>query len=416
MTESFETTAFRKAARPQRPLRVCHLAYTFYERDTRVIRYVEACLERGDEVDVIALRQPDQSRVTDSGGARVFHVQRRSITEKGAWAYLLKILWFCIKSTRLLTVMQLRRRYDVVHVHNVPDFLVFAAWLPKLMGARVILDIHDILPELYAGKFGSAAGSRMFKWLLIVERQSCRFSDHVITANHLWHDRVVGRAVPADRCTPILNYPDLKVFKPLPDQEGRAKGPFLMLYPGSLNHHQGLDIAIKAFALVHDRMPDAEFHIYGEGPARPGLEQLTQECGLTGRVRFMAHVPLGEVSALMASASVGVVPKRADGFGNEAFSTKTLEFMACGVPVVVARTRVDAHYFNDSLVRFFTPGEPADLARVLLDMYDNRWHQAALIHAAREFAVVNSWQERIGDYLGIVDSLAAAPQPEALAG
>jgi glycosyltransferase involved in cell wall biosynthesis len=396
--------------------RVCHLAYTFYENDNRVIRYAEAIAERGGDVDVIALRRKGQSRTADLRGVRIRRVQRREITENSAAAYLVKVVWFSIKAAIHLTCLQLRKRYDVVHVHNVPDFLVFAAWAPRLMGARIILDIHDILPELYAGKFGVGRASFVFRSLLMVERLSCRFADHVLVANHLWHAKLVKRAVDAHKCTAVLNYPDLRLFKPAPGVEVDAQ-KFLILYPGTLNHHQGVDIAIEAFALVKDRMPEAEFHIYGEGPARSALVQLIREYGLAGRVKVIDRVPLSQVSAVMASASVGVVPKRGEGFGDEAFSTKILEFMACGVPVIVSRTQIDAHYFDDTLVHFFVPGDADDLARVLLDTYQHRSEDGARVQAARDFAVVHSWQEHVVDYLRVIESLVGtAHQPEAVAG
>lgn len=386
-------------------LRICHLAYTFYENDNRVIRYAEAMAHRGHQVDVIALRRSGQSTSGVSKGVRIYRIQRRAINERWAWAYLLKILTFLTTSTVLLGALQVRRRYDVVHVHNVPDFLVFAALVPRLMGARIILDIHDIVPELYAGKFGSRQESLVFRSLLLVERLSCAFADHVIVANHLWYDKLIRRTVSASKCTPILNHPDLSLFGPPPDSSRRRDDRFIMLYPGTLNHHQGLDIAIRAFGLVRDQMPTAELHIYGEGPARAGLQQLTRELGLVDRVRIMDRVPLSEVSGVMGAADVGVVPKRADGFGNEAFSTKILEFMACGVPVIVSRTQIDAHYFDDTLVRFFVPGEETDLGRVMLEVYEHRLQHDVWVRTARDFAVLNSWQEHVVDYFRVIESL-----------
>ncbi len=388
-------------------LRICHVAYTFYENDNRVIRYAEAFSEQGHQVDVVALRRPGQSRNGCVRGVRVCRLQQRSVNEKRAVTYLAKIVWFLIQTMVLLTFRSIRRRYDVVHVHNVPDFLVFAALVPKLLGARVILDIHDILPELYAGKFSSDEGSTVFRALLAVERASCRFADHVIIANHLWYDKLVRRTVAAEKCTTILNYPDLRLFKREGAPRDASADKFTFLYPGTLNYHQGVDVAIKAFALAADRMPGAEFHIYGEGPARSELVRLIDELRLADRVKLMARVPLDEIPRVMAAADAGVVPKRAEGFGNEAFSTKILEFMACGVPVVVSRTRIDAHYFDDTLVRFFASGQEGDLAAVLFDMYQNRANSCDLVRAAREFAVRNSWQERVADYRGLVESLLA---------
>jgi glycosyltransferase involved in cell wall biosynthesis len=386
---------------------VCHIAYTFFDADNRVMRYVQALSSRGDQVDVIALRQPDQAwREAGADGVRHFRIQRRSPTEKGPLAYLLKLLWFCLKSSLLATALHVRRRYDVVHVHNIPDFLVFSAWLPKLLGASVILDIHDVVPELYAGKFGAGGESRTFKALVAVERLCCRSADHVIIANDLWRTKLVARSVADGRCTTFLNYPDLDIFRPAAAEEKSAARGFRILYPGSLNYHQGLDLAIRAFAKVHAQMPDADFHIYGRGPTLPDLIRLSKELGLEDRVRFMEGVSLLQIAPIMASASVGVVPKRNEGFGSEAFSTKIFEFMACGVPVIVSRTRIDAHYFNDALVNFFEPGNADDLADVLLRTYQDRAGQAARVQAARAFAEHYSWQNRSGNYCALIDSLA----------
>jgi glycosyltransferase involved in cell wall biosynthesis len=392
------------AASPAR-LRVCHVAYTFYEGDNRVMRYAREMASQGHDVDVVALRQAGQPTTTTLDGVRVMRIQQRSVTERAAVVYLAKLLWFLAKATALLSALHLKRRYDVVHVHNVPDFLIFAAIVPKLGGARLILDIHDIVPELYAGKFGGDDQSPAFRSLVLVERASCALANHVIVANDLWHDTLVRRS--ARHCTTILNYPDLSIFKPLPAEPRKGEGPFVFLYPGSLNHHQGVDIAVKAFSLVQNEMRGAELHVYGEGPAKPLLIRLVDDLNLAGRVRIMDRVPITEMARLIAAADVGVVPKRADGFGNEAFSTKILEFMASGVPVIVSRTRVDAHHFNSMLVRFFVPGDERDLAMAMLDVFTDRGNARTRADAAHRFAVRNSWQARGGDYRELIAALVA---------
>jgi glycosyltransferase involved in cell wall biosynthesis len=274
------------------------------------------------------------------------------------------------------------------------------------MGAQTILDIHDALPELYATKFGSSLDSAVFRWLVLVERLSCRFADHVVVANDLWRQKLVRRSAAAEKCTTLLNYPDLRLFKPLAEKRKPRDGRFIILYPGTLNRHQGLDIAIKAFALAKDRMPNAEFHIYGEGPARAELMRLTKECGLNGRVRLMAPVPIGKIASIMASADLGVEPKKAEGFGSQALSTKILEFMACGVPAIVSRTEVHAYYFDDTLVRFFAPGNEIELAEALVEVYSHSLDQD-WVRRALDFASRYSWQKRVVEYEDLIDSLAA---------
>lgn len=66
---------------------------------------------------------------------------------------------------------------------------------------------------------------------------------------------------------------------------------------------------------------------------------------LSDRILIKPPYPLREIAFVMANADLGVVPKRNDSFGGEAFSTKILEFMALGIPVVVADTKIDKCYF-----------------------------------------------------------------------
>ena len=171
------------------------------------MRYVQTLAERGEQVDVIALRRQGRPWRESVASVHLYQIQRRDTTEKRPWTYLFKTLWFWLKSMLLTTVLQIRRRYHVVHVHNVPDFLVFGAWLPKLMGARVILDIHDIVPELYAGKFqpysfiGSFSVAHFDRACLLL------FADHVIVSNDFWRDKLTSRSVRASKCTTILDDP-----------------------------------------------------------------------------------------------------------------------------------------------------------------------------------------------------------------
>ncbi|MGH9163398.1 MAG: glycosyltransferase family 4 protein, partial [Vicinamibacteraceae bacterium] len=347
-------------------------------------------MERGDDVDVIALRRPGQPRVGEEHGVRVIRLQRRAKTESTPLTHLAKLLWFALQAFAVLTVRHLRRRYDIVQVHNIPDFLVFAALLPKLTGAKVILDIHDVLPELYAGKFDAGPDSAVFRALLLVERLSCKFADSVVVANHIWHERLVQRAASSAKCLTILNSPDLRLFKPQSRERTPPNGKFIILYPGSLSRHQGLDTAIRAFAGVVDLLPDAELHIYGEGPAKAELEGLTRHLAVEDRVQLHAPLPVEQIAEVIASAAVGIEPKMADRFGNEAMSTKVLEFLASGVPVILSRTRAHMLYFDHPSVRFFASGDHRELADALLDAYHHRPDDTSAQRAV-EFASSYGW-------------------------
>ena len=385
-------------------MRICCIAYTFYESDTRVRMYAEALAQRGDHVEVMALKEDSQVRYRLLKGVHVYGIQTRRPNERGKADYLYRLIEFLIRSAFLLTKRSIRNPYNVVHIHSVPDFEVFAAFFAKMMGAKVILDIHDILPEFYSSKFNVDPKSIAFRILLWLEKASTAFADHVIVANHLWKQKLIQRSTRENKCTAILNYPDASIFF----RRGnlRLNRRFLIVYPGTLNNHQGVDIAIRSFARICDQVPHVEFHIYGAGGMKEYLVELTRKLGLQNRIIFKGWCSAEKIGEIIAEADLGVVPKRNGSFGGEAFSTKILEFMAAGVPVIVSATKIDRYYFNDAVVRFFEPESEADLAEKMLGLINDDEERARLAAKADEFLENYKWENRKYEYFRLVDGLA----------
>lgn len=385
-------------------MRVCMVAYTFYEPDNRVRRYAETLVRRGDQVDAIVLRQTGQQTRTVVSGVNVYKIQRRKLNEKMKIQYLFKLLLFLFKSACKLTQLHWQKKYDVVHVHSVPDFEVFATLFAKLTGTKVILDIHDIVPELFAGKFKAGKDSLFFKLLLWVEKISMAFADHVIVANHIWFQRLIGRSVAPEKCSVVMNYPDPSIFT-IRKQSSGISDRFVMIYPGTLSIHQGLETAIKAVDLIKNEIPDLEFHIYGKGTDEEYFIKLVHKLKLENRVIFRSMVPIEKLPRLMADADLGVEPKLKRSFGNEAFSTKILEFMTVGIPVIASDTMVHTHYFDESMVKFFRSEDENDLARCIILLRKEEKIRRNLVKNAFKYIEKNSWNIKKYSYLNIVDSL-----------
>jgi glycosyltransferase involved in cell wall biosynthesis len=405
--ESAQTLArFSPGSHSNGRLRVCMLAYAFYESDTRILQYATALAERGDTVDVIALRRnSSQSEFEVINGVNVYRIQERTVNEKGLFAYVSRILRFAFRAARFLRRKHMEHPYDVVHVHNVPDFLVFSAVYPKWKGARIILDVHDLLPEFYASKFKISHRSLLFHVLVLMERCSAAFSNHVIIANHLWRHRLVSRSSRPEKCSVVRNRPDLSIFVEA-SKKREQDGKFLLTYPGSLNGHQGLDVAIRAFASISDRIPNAEFHIYGEGPAKPSLIELAKNLGAGDRIVFHDFLPSRDIARVMAQTDLAIEPKRAtSAFGNEALSTKILEFMSLGVPVIASKTTIHAYYYDETIIQYYENDDESQLAAQILRLANDPALRQSLADNAKRYALENTWDARKGEYLRLVDSL-----------
>lgn len=380
------------------------IAHAVYEYDSRIMGYAKALADEGHHVDVIALTDGNRKApARRQGRVHVIPVQAVGKKKAGRIYYLSCVMGFLVRAGWLAMRRDCKKHYDLVHVHSVPDFLVFAALFPRLRGAKVILDIHDILPEFYLSKFGQTSRSVVYRLLLGLERLSARFAHHVIAANDIWRAKLVSRSVPAGKCSVMLNFPDRAIFQ----RRGENKNGHrvVIMYPGTLNQHQGIDIAIRAFSRIKHQLPSAEFHIYGTGPQEDSLKRLAAELNVADRVKFNGFQPLSAIAALMADADLGVVPKRNDAFGSEAFSTKILEFMAMGVPVVVADTKVDRYYFDNSLVKFFAAGDEASLAEAMLAVLQNRDLRERLLGNASRFAAIHDWERHKHDYISMVERL-----------
>jgi glycosyltransferase involved in cell wall biosynthesis len=175
-----------------------------------------------------------------------------------------------------------------------------------------------------------------------------------------------------------------------------------------------LDIGNRALQLLRSKIPGAEFHIYGDGASKLQLMQLAEELGLKEAVHFYNPVNVEDVPDLIAEADIGVVPKRADSFGNEAYSTKIMEFMAVGVPVVVSDTRIDRYYFDKTIVRFFESGNPEKLADAMFELLNDCELRRTLTKRASEYVLANNWGTRKDAYLRLVDKLCGAPNAASL--
>lgn len=401
----------RQAGRSfRRSSHIALVAYSHYATDGRIKRYAEALAERGDRVEMLSTRESlDEPQHFSDRGVQVHQIfDRLDDNQTKPMDYLIPIVRFLVRARRWLNEAGKCDPLEVIHVHNVPDFLVFAATKARHQGAKVILDIHDLVPEFFGSKFGGRKRGLTIAALRWMEWLSARQADHVIVSNDLWLGTYALRTGSMHKASVFVNYVDSTIFRP--DPAAQPNGKPIIIFPGGLQWHQGVDLAIRAFAEVSAQMPAAEFHIYGWGNMKGELIKLAKELNLEQKVRFFEPVSIDEIAKIIPQATLAVVPKRADGFGNEAYSTKIMEMMAVGVPVVAAATKIDRYYFNESLLKFFEPGNPKAMAEAMVAVLTDEKLRSELVKNALAHAAQNSWDIHKYRYLRLVDDLVV-PAP-----
>jgi len=381
-----------------------------YSRDAYLRRYANALADAGAQVDVLCLRDPNQSFSTQRNGVRVFTIPITREYESGRRHLLEYGMAFILFSARLLT-LYIQNHYQVIHVHNMPDFLAFTALIPGTLGAKLILDIRDPMPEIYMSKREHLTNALVVKLMQVQEKLSSLLADAIIAANSNFKDNLVERGIPAHKIT-IVNYvPDPKVFDRGGFKEERRNQDrhFTLIYPGTIAPRYGLDVAIRALPLLVTKIPQIRLMIIGPQTEHVGeLAALAQQLGVSFFVQFKPVIPVDEVSGQIGQADVGIYPALPDPHMDIATPMKVLEYAVMGIPIIASRLKILEDLFTDSALMLFDPGNVDQFARCVLELFRNPARREQLVRNADSvFVRPHSWSNERRAYFDLLDRLLA---------
>lgn len=395
-------------------------AYTNYRRDPRVKREAEALAESGHRVVFLARRQHGEPNREIIEGVEVIKTPGLRNKCTSFVEYMLDYIIFFLMILAHLSVRPLR--YQAIHINNMPDFLVFAACLPRLLGVPVIHDIHDLMPEIYMEKFSSGEKHWIVSLMKIQERWAGKFASAVLTVEDRLKDILSGRGIPREKIHVLMNLPDDRIFakrESLPSKPEDA--PFVMVYHGTLARRLGLDIAIEAVYKARNAVPRMELRIIGAGEERVRLVALRDRLELQDVVKFSeGFVPVEKIPAMILDADVGLIPLRISGGTDIMLPTKLLEYVTMGIPCITPETGTICRYFDEDMVRFFEAENADSLAEAIIALYRDPGKRIALSRNATErFANIYNWSVHKKIYINLVERLLGrknAPYPRMKAG
>lgn len=386
--------------------RVCIIRQQ-YHGDPRVARECNALMECGHEVDWICLRQAGEPLRERRGQLTIWRLPPQPDPAPNPGRHLLEYATFFVLAAGLAAGLHLRRRYRLVQVNTLPDVLVFAAAVPRLLGARVLLDLHECMPEFFASKFHTSLRSPAVRLIATLEQLSIRFADLVITPTALMREAFVSRGADPAKIFVIMDGADEAIFHPVPRTGGdRDRSVFTLLCHGTVEERYGLDTTIRAVALLAGEMPDLRFQVYGEGSYLGRLRELAKELGVADRVSFSgSFVPIDQLVQAIADADVGLVAMKRDVFRDLTIAAKMFDFIAMRKPMVVSRTRSVEQLFDPSSFEMFESDDPVDLARAIRAIRTDTNHRAELVRRAAAAVEPYRWPQQRRIYLEVVNRL-----------
>jgi len=376
-------------------MRICHVAYAYFPADPRLRREIDALRDAGYDVDVICLRGENEASVETVHGTRITRIPlraRRGGRIRYAFQYA---LFFVLSSVELLRLNRLQK-LRVVHVHSLPDFQVFCSLPLKLRGVRVILDLHEALPEIVAARFRPRVGSLLIRLARAAEHLSVLFADEVITVNDTISHLVMERSEPRREPVVVMNSPDSRVLRvgdvdALKRQLGLDSDPTIV-YVGGINPERDLTTLLRAVSSLRDRRPmQVVIAGYGDPAYVQSLQQMASGLPTSHAVRFLPRIPQDQVLTYLALSSLGVISYEESPLTEVAIPTKVFEYAAVGKPMAIARLRALVDLFGDA-AEFFRAGDERDLAVAIERILADRLHAEHLADKAREVLGRCSWE------------------------
>ncbi len=323
--------------------RVAMLAHTLYLFDPRVRREAEALAEKGVEVHVIGLSEEGYTAQPQLSNAIVngVHIHRLPIKKKrgNSLRYLYEYFMTGFLGGLKLAALHFRGKVNVVHIHNMPDILILSAVVPRLGGSKLVLDIHDPMPELSMNSSTGISGKLLVRFLRLQEKVSCWLADRVISVNESMRENLRAKGVSDDKIFIVHNFPDQRVFPicDIPVSWPRNANGLTLLYCGTVTKDYDLSLVVKAIARLAGEVP-IKLRIAGAGTTLAEVLNLARSLGVADSIEVIGVIPLERVHEEMRKADVGISCQRGSVFGDLCFSTKIVEYLTQGLPVLTPQT------------------------------------------------------------------------------
>ena len=390
--------------------RAAVLLFSYYPADPRPRRAAEALVAEGVSVDLICLQNDGAPRREVIRGINVLRIPIKRCRGTKV-KYISQYSAFLMASFWQLALRSFSRRYDFVHIHNMPDVLVFSALVPKLLGAKIILDLHDPMPELMQTIFGLPEASFGVRLLKYLEKRSIGFADLVLTVNLACKRIYSSRSCRAEKITVVMNAPEDQIFlfkRPTLNSSNGDKlpRPFSILYHGSLVPRNGFDLAVDALALMRERIPNLQLTVCGERSSYfEEVMRSAQERGLAELVQYLGVKNRREMVEVINRCDIGVVPNHRNTFTEINTPTRIFEYLSLGKPVIAPRTLGIEDYFGDDELIFFEAGDGRDLARQIEFAYFNREELVRIVERGQRIYLANTWSRQKLRFLYSIDRL-----------
>ena len=387
---------------------ICMITISSYPHDPRIRREVEELEKNGYEIDIISISFENQKKIEKYGNITAYRVAEYLPGREEMVQYLVYSFLYMIKSFFKLQQLHKKRKYSLIQIHNMPDYLIFVAFIQKLLKVPLILDIHDLTLELFEEKWPGLKYKFIKRIIKKIEKISCSFADHIITVTEGCKEKLVQRGISPDKITLILNTANIKIFKFSTRSEYQIINKNAkLIYHGTVAKRFGIHLIIDAMKFVIEKIPGSVINIYGryDSNYKSYLNERIDVLGLSENVKLNGVLDRDEVPDVIRNSDIGVVPYLNNPYMHLALPTKACEFAAIGIPIVSTYLHTMTLTFGSDSISFVNSENPEEFATRIIELCLNPELRKLRVDEAYQDVSEISWEVMGKRYTELINRL-----------
>lgn len=364
--------------------------------DRRV--WQEATALRGAGYDVAVICPQMHAYTTPEETLEGIHIYRHPlrVEARGVLGFFVEYASALWAETLLAWRAWRRHRMQVIHLCNPPDLLFVVAWPFKLLGVKVVYDVHDLCPEMFEAKFGKSSIFRLA--LRLAQRLSYACADAVLVTNETSRQVAiqVGGHSPASVFV-VRTAPKIPRLEGPSDDSLRKGRKYLVGYVGVMGSADGVNQLLEAAAYIVHRLGrrDVHFLLMGSGPEYQSLQNQRRALGLDVFLDMPGWAYDDFLFTALRTIDVGVTCDPPNVYNHSCTMNKVLEYMAFGKPQVMFDLK-ESRASAGECARYVATQTPAALGDAIVELLDSQDARKGMGRAAAErFQREMSWEASV---------------------
>ena len=231
------------------------------------------------------------------------------------------------------------------------------------------------------------------KMLEKMEAKSLQRADHIACVSQQVADKLEEMGIPKEKIlvSPMAMDPYLYTDLNVEDiqQEYKLKEKFVIGWTGSFRSFHGVDLLVKAFKKVHDKIPNAHLLLVGDGKQIEEIQELTRDLGLADAVSFPGRMSFERMTKFVNTFDLAVLSaSKSSDFHYSPM--KLREYLKAGKPTLAPRAGEIPNIFTDDVhLKLYSVGDVEETAQHIIDLYNNPEKRKDLGEKGKEFIVKN---------------------------